>query len=303
MKFNVTMPFDDLATRDEFMNPEAVAKIAQTSERLGYFSAVVTDHPVPTGRWLEAGGHYAQDPFVMLSFIGAATKTLRLQTGIIVVPYRNPFIVARSVASLDVFSRGRVTLGMGVGYLKAEYKALGADFERRNDIMDEYLKAMIAAWTNDEFTFEGSGYQALGNRIQPRPVQQPHPPIYVGGNAKRAIRRAVELGQGWNPFFTIPQLAATSRTKELSSLEDLAESVAYMREYCEQAGRATPPDVIIGDPFTPGQKIGPSELVDRLGQCAALGVTIVGARVSGHTVSEWCDSAERYAEEVIAKVS
>jgi alkanesulfonate monooxygenase SsuD/methylene tetrahydromethanopterin reductase-like flavin-dependent oxidoreductase (luciferase family) len=100
----------------------------------------------------------------MLSFVAAATRKLRLHTGILVLPYRNPFITARAIATLDVFSGGRVTVGVGAGYLKGEYRALGVDFDRRNELMDEYIRAIKAAWTSDEFTFEGSGYQALGNR-------------------------------------------------------------------------------------------------------------------------------------------
>src|ERR1700679_4081862 len=104
MKINVTLPFDQIENPAEFLLPEAVVEIAKVAERAGFYGGNVTDHPCPTGRWLDAGGHYAQDPFVMLSFVAAATKKLTLHTGILVLPYRNPFITARSVATLDVFS-------------------------------------------------------------------------------------------------------------------------------------------------------------------------------------------------------
>src|SRR5215831_20798249 len=100
MKVNATLPFDRYEAPDEFMTPEAVTEISATLERVGFAGGNVTDHPCPTGRWLDAGGHYAQDPFVMLSFVAAATKNFGLQTGVLVLPYRNPFIVARSVATL-----------------------------------------------------------------------------------------------------------------------------------------------------------------------------------------------------------
>ena len=128
MRINVTMPFDQLEDGDEFLQPEAVTQIGAVVERVGFNGVNVTDHPCPSGRWLDAGGHYAQDPFVMLSFIAAATHKVRLQTGILVLPYRNPFITARAVATLDVFSGGRVTLGIGAGYMKGEYFALGRRF-------------------------------------------------------------------------------------------------------------------------------------------------------------------------------
>ena len=129
----------------EFLTPQAVAEVGAALERAGFAGGNVTDHPCPTARWLDNGGHYAQDPFVTLGLLAAVTKTLGLQTGILVLPYRNPFITARAVATLDVFSGGRVTLGIGAGYLKGEYAALGVDFDRRNEIMDEYMKAMKAA--------------------------------------------------------------------------------------------------------------------------------------------------------------
>ncbi|HEY8385732.1 MAG TPA: TIGR03619 family F420-dependent LLM class oxidoreductase, partial [Porticoccaceae bacterium] len=186
MEINVTLPFDNIQRADQFMVPEAVVEIAQLLERLGFSGGNVTDHPCPTGRWLDAGGHHAQDPFVMLSFVAAATRTFKLQTGILVLPYRNPFITARAVASLDRFSGGRLTLGLGAGYLKGEYRALGVDFDRRNDLMDEYLRALKTALSEEEFSFQGSWYEAKGNRVQPGAVQRPHPPLLVGGNSPRA---------------------------------------------------------------------------------------------------------------------
>ena len=129
MKINVTLPFDNIENPQEFLPPEAVTQVGSARwSGSGFDGGNVTDHPCPSGRWLDCGGHHAQDPFVMLSFLAAATRKFRLQTGILVLPYRNPFITARAVATLDVFSGGRVTLGLGAGYLKGEYYALGRRF-------------------------------------------------------------------------------------------------------------------------------------------------------------------------------
>ena len=144
---STSLPFDHVEQADEFVSMQALHEIARAVEDAGFYAGSVTDHPVPSARWLDNGGHYAQDPFVMLSMLGAVTTKLRLQTNIIVLPYRNPFITARAVSSLDHFTGGRVILGMGAGYMKAEYKALGVDFDTRNDLMDEYIKAMKLAWT------------------------------------------------------------------------------------------------------------------------------------------------------------
>jgi probable F420-dependent oxidoreductase len=302
MKINVTLPFDDIENPKEFLQPEAVTEIAATAERVGFYGGNVTDHPCPSARWLDSGGHYAQDPFVMLSFVAAATRTLRLQTGILVLPYRNPFITARAVATLDVFSGGRVILGLGAGYLKGEYFALGADFERRNDIMDEYIRAMKAAWQGTEFSFKGTGYEARGARILPAPLQRPHPPLLVGGNSHRAIRRAVELGDAWCPFFTSGPVSTTSRTASMANESDLAEGIRYLREHCEKFGREVPPRIVVSSIISTGEKLSPAGLVDKIGRLREMGVSGAAVNVAGRTRTEWCDNAARFGADVLAKL-
>ncbi len=303
MKFTIPLPFDRFEDGDEFMTMEAVAQVGAAVERAGFDAACVTDHPCPTGRWLDAGGHHAQDPFVMLSLLAAVTTKLKLQTGILVLPYRNPFTVARSIATLDRYSNGRVIIGTGVGYLKGEYRALGVDFEARNDIMDESLRALKLALSGEEFSFEGSGYQAFGNRILPGPVQKPHPPILIGGNAKRAIRRAVDLADGWYPFFTGEGvLNQTSRTVQMAGEADLAAGIAYMHDYCDQVGRETPPELSTGSVLMFGETYSPQLVIDRVGRYAEMGLVAAGMNITGRTRAEWCDNAERFGAEVIAKL-
>jgi probable F420-dependent oxidoreductase len=278
-----------------------IAQLSALLEKVGFNAVSVTDHPVPTGRWLDAGGHFAHDPFIELSFVAAATRKIKLHTGILVLPYRNPFITARAVATLDVLSNGRVVLGVGAGYLKGEYKALGVDFERRNEIMDEYLKAIKTAWTADEFTFQGTGYQALGNRILPRTVQKPHPPLWIGGNSKRAIRRAAELGDAWYPFFTQGAVSKTSRTAALTDEVGLAEGIKYLHQHCETIGRKQYPDVFVGGISQPGDW-NAQEIIDTLSSFAELGVMGAGVPLKGSSNAEWRESAERYGGDVIPKL-
>jgi probable F420-dependent oxidoreductase len=299
MRLSTVLPFAFYGY-DENM-AESIATLSGLLERTGFDGVSVTDHPCPTGRWLDAGGHTAHDPFVELSFVAAATRQLKLETGILVLPYRNPFITARAVASLDVLSGGRVVLGVGAGYLKGEYRALGVDFEKRNDLMDEYVRALKAAWTNREFTFEGTGYQALGNRVLPSPLQKPHPPLRIGGNSKRAIRRAAELGDAWYPFFTQGAMATTSRTASLTDEVGLAEGIRYLCAHCEKIGRERPPDVILGTIQIPGEW-NANAVLDLLGQYRELGVRGAGVPLQGKSMPEWRDSAERYGEEVIARL-
>lgn len=304
IKINVPLPFDSIDAPDEFLTADAVVDIGKSLDDAGFHAGLVTDHPCPTGRWLDAGGHNAQDPFVMLALLGAATKRLRLQTGILVLPYRNPFLVARAVATLDHFSGGRVTLSVGTGYLKGEYRALGVDFTQRNEITDDYLQALKVALTGREFEFEGKEFTAHGNRILPGPIQHPHPPILVGGNSRRAIRRAVEHGDGWNPFVTSVSSADlnTTRTAAITGEDDLRTAISYMNEFSESSGRATPPEIVLGGIVKPYEQWTPPMLIDRIGRFHDLGVTAVGVSVSGRTRREWCDNAEFIGAEVIAKL-
>jgi probable F420-dependent oxidoreductase len=311
MKINIPLPFDHTQDPTQFLSMDAVKEVGAAVERAGFHAGLVTDHPCPTGRWLDTGGHHAQAPFVMLALLAAVTTKIRLQTGILVLPYRNPFIVARDVATLDRYSNGRVTLSFGAGYLKGEYRALGANFDTRNETMDEYMRALRLSLTGKEFEFEGTGYKAFGNRIIPGPVQE-RVPLLVGGNAPRAIRRVVDLGDGWNPFFTAksPADAAatgrggsnTTRTKAMETEEDLIEGINYMKDYCAKVGRKDLPEVILGSITSPGEKYSSQQLVDRLNHFRELGVNGAALSVDGQTRSEWCDNAERMGQEVIAKL-
>jgi probable F420-dependent oxidoreductase len=301
MKFNIPLPFDILDPPGEFTTMAAVRQVGAAVERAGFYSGLVTDHPCPTGRWLDTGGHYAQGPFVMLSLLAACTTTLRLQTGILVLPYRNPFGVARDIATLDVFSNGRVSLSVGAGYLKGEYRAMGVDFDKRNELMDEYIRALRVSLTGEEFTFEGDGYVAYGNRIQPGPIQK-QVPIYCGGNAKRAIRRTVDLCDGWNPFFTGTVDTSTTRTLPLAGAEDLKAAIDYMHEYAAQVGRTDLPEVVLGGLNAPGEVLSTQQLLDRASIYQGMGITTAALSAKGRTCAEWCDDAERIGVEVIAKL-
>jgi probable F420-dependent oxidoreductase len=303
MRFSIQLPTDKVQYGAEFASAAGIAEMARAAEAAGYWACSVTDHPFPTDRWMRAGGHHALDPFVALSFAAAATSKLRLMTNILVLPYRNPFLAARSVATLDSLSQGRLILGAAVGYLKGEFKALGVDFERRNELADEALRAMKAAWTQNVVEFEGSGFTALGNVLEPKPAQKPHPPIWIGGNAQRAIRRAVELADGWIPFTTPSTLSATTRTAPLESLDDLRERIVYLREHAARIGRKTPLDVAFAPSFEHGtERLGAQQQLDQIGRMREVGVTCFMMGVPAKSRAEFCEGAQRYAESVIAKL-
>lgn len=304
MKFsvNVGLPFDQLDPAGEFVSMTAIREVSRAAEEAGFCGGSVTDHPAPSHNWLENGGHHAQDPFALLGMVAAATDNLRLQTGILVLPYRNPFITARAVATLDVFSGGRVTLGVGAGYMKKEYAALGVNFDTRNDLMDEFILAMKAAWTGDEFSFVGRDYNASGIRINPAPTQRPHPPLLIGGNAKRAIRRAVDLGDGWYPFLSPAMVTKTARTVNLSDEEDLRRSLDYFEDYLASSARATRPIVVCSGLYSVQQGWSAQHALDRIGEFRELGFSGGDLGIVASSRSEWCDQARKFGEEVLSKL-
>ena len=204
MKFTITHPMHSHPYNPELVRGDGIAKVAAAAEAAGIHGFGFTDHPAPSQRWLEAGGHDALDPFVAMGYAAAHTTTLRLIPNIVVLPYRNPFVVAKSGATLDLLSGGRFTLAVGVGYLKREFAALGVDFEERAALFDEALDVIRAIWTTDDVTFEGAHFSARGITAHPRPVSDPHPPIWIGGNTGAARRRVAEKGDGWCPLRRAP---------------------------------------------------------------------------------------------------
>ena len=157
MQISYGLPTHRVDRPDEFLTAGAIAELAAAAEQAGFAAVYTTEHPFPGDQWLAHGGHHAVDPMVALSFAAAATSTIRLHTNLFILAYRNPFVAAKSVSTLDVLSGGRVILGVGAGYLEPEFEALGATFAERNDRTDEAIVAMRAAWTGESVSFEGSG--------------------------------------------------------------------------------------------------------------------------------------------------
>jgi probable F420-dependent oxidoreductase len=301
MKFSLALPIDHVQHGAEFVGPDAIRELSRGAEDAGFDAINVTDHPCPTANWINHGGHHAQDPFVLLAMVAAHTSRLRLQTYLLVLPYRNPFLSARAIASLDAFSGGRVIVSAGVGYLKGEFKTLGVDFERRGEIFEESIAAMKAAWSDKEFSFEGEFFRAGGNSIQPQPVQKPYPPIWIGGNSKASIRRAVDMGDGWSPMFGGGAgLAQTARTAEIATLEDLAERLQILRDYIAERGRTRPLDLCVSSPVsTQDPSASAGQIVDGVGRLADMGVNWCTVSAGGATRAEWLRNVERLAKDVV----
>lgn len=303
MQFSIGLPVTNVDAPQEFLSGAAIAEMAQAAEAAGYGACYVTDHPAPDQKWLETGGHHALDPFVALSFAAAATTTLRVQTHILVLAYRNPFLTAKSILSLDVLSGGRLTLGVAAGYLRSEFNTLGADYDQRNELVDEAIDVITRVLTEDAVAYEGAHFRSRGTTMRPRPVQQPHPPMWVGGNSKRAIRRAVESAQGWCPFPNPAVATAALRTPSLESVDDLAERVAYAREHAHAVGRSAPLDICFAPISLTMFGHGAYDahaMADEIAALGALGVTWMPVEFHAASRGEWLDLVQRFADEVIA---
>ena len=147
MKFSVTYPLVSHPYNPELLTKESLIRFAQTAESAGFDAMGFTDHPAPTHRWLSAGGHDALDPFAALAFVAAVTDRVLLIPNIVVLPYRNPFVVAKSIATIAALSNQRFVLATGTGYLKGEYKALGVDFNERNELFEEAIEVLRGVWS------------------------------------------------------------------------------------------------------------------------------------------------------------
>ncbi len=199
-----------LPTRGPLGNPDDIAKITQAGEALGYATIVIGDHIVfplkidsrypysVDGRFPGHGD--AMEQLSLMAFVAGITTTSRLVTSVMILPHRNPLVTAKMLATIDVLSKGRVTVGVGVGWMREEFEALRApDFDKRGASSNEYLEIFKKCWTQDPVSHHGEFYSFQELHCLPHPVQKPHPPIWIGGHSRPALRRVAKYGDGWQP--------------------------------------------------------------------------------------------------------
>lgn len=208
-------------------SPATAAAVARAGENAGFDSVWTGEHIVLPDPQVPPSPVPAESPFidtaVALAYVAAHTKTIKLASGIIILPQRNPVVLAKELASVDVVSNGRLIFGIGIGYLKPEFDAIGAPFDHRGPRTEEFLAAMIALWTMEKPEYRGRFVSFGGINAMPRPVQKPHPEIVFGGNTKQAYSRTARLAKGWYGFAL--------------DLEATAKSIAGLRAACQAAGR------------------------------------------------------------------
>jgi probable F420-dependent oxidoreductase len=208
-------------------SPKTAAAVARAAEQAGFESlwtgehVIVPDPQVPPSP--VAPDYPMLDPAIALAFVAAHTEKIRLGTGIIILPQRNPVVLAKELATTDVLSNGRLIFGIGVGYLKPEFEAIGAPFDHKGARSEEYLAAMIALWSQPKPEFNGRWVKFKGVNTMPRPVQKPHPEIVFGGHSPEAFSRAARLAKGWYGFGL--------------NLDAAKKCIAGVKEACAKIGR------------------------------------------------------------------
>lgn len=281
---------------------DGVAQVARAAEQAGFGAVFCTDHPAPDATWLRTGGHPTLDPFATLAVAAAATTNLLVHTNLVVLGYRNPLLTAKAVATLDVLSDGRAVVGVGVGYLDAEFVALGVNPRQRGQLADEALAVMVEAWKAEPLDWDGSNFTARNTVVEPAPIQQPHPPLWVGGNSEAAMRRAIHHGAGWAPMPSPAGSEALLGTPAMPDLEALARGVERLGELSAAAGRPAPPDVVAIPPalsgFT-GPHWEPQRAIDDISALHGVGARAVVVNLPGTSVAEFVDEVAAFGSGVL----
>ncbi|HTR86390.1 MAG TPA: LLM class F420-dependent oxidoreductase [Reyranella sp.] len=306
-----------LPTRGPIATREGVLALAREGERLGLHSAMIADHIVfpatseSTYPYTLDGRHPsggdALETFSIMGVVAGATEKLRLVSSVLVLPYRNPVLTAKMVASLDVLSNGRVTLGVGVGWLKEEFEALQSpDFERRGAVTDEWIAIFKQLWTRSPASFEGKFYGFADIRCEPLPLQKPHPPIWVGGHSPAALRRTARHGDGWHPVGAVAAspLPPDEMRAHLATLKKLtgAEGRDFAKlhiSYKAPLYDSAVPDRDGNRRSFSGQ---PAQIADDIRSFAAIGVHELIFDFRGLSVGESIERLQRFAAQVMPLV-
>jgi probable F420-dependent oxidoreductase len=309
MEFGCVFP-----NRGLMATPANLGRVAEKAEALGYDTVWFSDHIViptevksfypydPSGKMPFNPSEPYWEPLTVIGYVAGRTSRLRLGTSVLILPYRNPIVTAKMLATLDVLSNGRVTLGAGVGWMEEEFKAIGLDtYARRGAYSDECIRIFRELWTKDNPSFQGEFHQFSNIRCEPRPVQPGGLPIWIGGHTPQAIRRVARLGDGWQPLVQRPPA-------DLPPAE-MQEKIAQLRAFAQQAGR-DPRRITLAMgssiQFTDGAATGPrslftgtpAQIVDTLRRYQELGIQNFRCDFPSLSIDGLLQAMERFATEV-----
>lgn len=287
-----------------YWQPELMVPFVKTLEELNFSAVGFSDHPAPSAKWLQLGGHESLDPTVAMAFVAGATEQLGVMANVLVVPYRNPLLQASAIASVDVVSGGRTTFVLGSGYLRSEFAALGVEFDERNALFDEGVEVMRRFLSGEDLEYEGRHFKAIRQRLRPLPTQKPHPPLWVGGNSGIALDRVGTWASGWSAMIEPPEAARTARTRPIRSLDDLEKSIVHIHRRAESVGR-DPGEIAI---CASSPEVGPSAIpsaahqIDEVARMREAGVGYLRVSVEGE-FERAIDRVRSFAELVMGQVS
>lgn len=296
---------------DRWGGIEPIGRAAELADELGFGALQLPDHvimPVKTDR--DEASVVWYDDFVLASHLATRTHRLRFIFNVLVVPYRPPVLLAKLVSTLDVVSGGRLTLGVGAGWLKGEFRVLGVPYAERGALTDEYLRAMKALWTQERPEFSGRTVSFSRLAFEPKCVQKPHVPLWIGGSGPAPLRRVVELGDGWSPM--------------AGELPELARDIQWLRDAVRERGRDPDAldfhgDLAVGEPdsFTvkarghvkdassAATRRGPDsadEVVERAGRHQEAGFTHLSLFFAWETPADYLSRLEWIAAKVMPQL-
>ena len=301
-----------LPTRGRTATPEALDALVQRGEALGFASVMIADHIVfPTAidskypytvSGVFPGQGDALEQLTLMAYVAARSRRLRIVSSVMILPYRNPLATAKMLATVDVLSGGRVTVGVGVGWLREEFEALAApDFDRRGSVSDEYIRIFRTLWTESPASFDGRFYRFKDLQCLPHPVQKPHPPIWIGGHSSAALRRAARLGDGWHPVGANPAipLRPAELRASLDELHRLAEAAGRDPRSITISFKAPVYDATQAIMGPGGERRAftgtPEEVVEDIAAYGRLGVSELIFDFRSESLAESLDRMERFA--------
>jgi len=308
-------------TRGLLSTGEAYQAIARAAERAGFDFLSVSDHIVvpadlksaypyaPGGVFGAAEHGHCLEQLATIAFLAGVTERLRLLTSVLVVPHRPPILAAKLLATIDVLSHGRLIVGAGAGWMQEEFALLEVPFEARGSLTDEYLEAFRELWMKDRPAYQGKHVRFAEVLFYPKPLQKPHPPIWIGGESPAALRRAIKLGDAWYP-------GNNNQQRPLDTPPRLAVAIAAARAQCERSGRDPARlgiSLLVQNSFEwrahktqdgSARRLftgASAEMAEDAHRLSAIGVDHVAVRLGGQSIEDAVARIERFGAEVIAK--
>ncbi|MBI4299148.1 MAG: LLM class F420-dependent oxidoreductase [Chloroflexi bacterium] len=294
MKFGICLPHYNLPIR-----ASGLLEVATRAEDLGFDSIWVTDHIIVPKSLNIGYREHMLEPLALMAYLGGVTKKVAIGSSVFILPYRNPIVMAKAVATADVLSGGRIIFGAAVGWMEAEFQALGAPFADRGARSDEYLRLIKLLWSEGVSSFQGRYFQFQDMAFSPQPVQRPHPPIWIGGRSRRAIRRAAEHGDAWHP---------TGMTHD-----QLEKEASYFKKMWAAKGRTGEPQITMrGGLNITDNALGSerralngsaSQIREDIQRYASLDVSHIIMDMAGNSYEAKIKSMERFVKEIRPRLS